>query len=134
MIRHNCSAAKEDMQTRPRGIRHLHEIARQPALQPYCRQPFTVPESESEEDIRAHIAAYTGTLYHPAGTCAMGSVVDAELRVQGVEGVRVVDASVMPMVPRGNTNAPVIAVAEKAADVIRGRAAATAASEATATA
>jgi choline dehydrogenase len=134
IIRHNYYAAEADLQTQARGIRHLLEIARQPALAKYCRQPFTVPESESEEDVRAHIAAYTGTLYHPVGTCAMGSVVDAELRVQGVEGVRVVDASVMPMVPRGNTNAPVIAVAERAADVIRGRAAATPASEAAATA
>ena len=71
--------------------------------------------------LRAHIAAHTGTLYHPVGTCSMGTVVDAELRVQGVEGLRVVDASVMPVVPRGNTNAPVIAVAERAADVIRGK-------------
>ena len=67
------------------------------------------------------MARNTTTLYHPVGTCAMGSVVDAELRVEGVEGLRVVDASVMPMVPRGNTNAPVIAIAERASDLIRGR-------------
>ena len=122
IIRHNYYAAEADMQTQARGIRHLLEIARQPSLAKYCRQPFTVPDSESEEDVRAHIAAYTGTLYHPVGTCAMGSVVDGDLRVVGVEGVRVVDASVMPTVPRGNTNAPVMAVAERAADVIRQRA------------
>ncbi|HEX8120000.1 MAG TPA: FAD-dependent oxidoreductase [Solirubrobacteraceae bacterium] len=122
IIRHNYYAAEADMQTQMRGVRHLMEIARQPSIARYCAQPFTVPDSDSDEDLRRHIASHTGTLYHPVGTCAMGSVVDAELRVEGVEGVRVVDASVMPMVPRGNTNAPTIAVAEKAADLIRGRA------------
>jgi choline dehydrogenase len=70
------------------------------------------------------------TLYHPVGTCAMGgdqpgarrSAVDTGLRVRGVDGLRVVDASVMPAVTRGNTNAPVIAIAERAADLIAGRA------------
>ena len=102
-------------------MRLLLEIVRQPAMAPYCATPFTVPADETEDALREHIARHTTTLYHPVGTCAMGGVVDAELRVNGVEGLRVVDASVMPMVPRGNTNAPTIAVAERAADLIRGR-------------
>ena len=61
------------------------------------------------------------TVYHPVGTCAMGAVVDAELRVLGLEGLRVVDASVMPTITRGNTNAATIMIGEKGADLIRGR-------------
>jgi choline dehydrogenase len=84
-------------------------------------------------ELREWIRGNLSTLYHPVGTCAMGgdsrlaaskltSVVDTELRVRGVDGLRVVDASVMPTVPRGNTNAPTIAIAERAADLIQGRA------------
>jgi len=81
----------------------------------------------SDAELMDYVRASAVTLYHPVGTCAMGreskwSVVDTELRVRGVTGLRVVDASVMPAVPRGNTNAPTIAIAERAADLIAGRA------------
>ena len=79
-----------------------------------------MPAGDSEEHLRAHAEATTYPIYHPVGTCAIGSVVDAELRVEGLEALRVVDASVMPVVPRGNTNAPTIAIAERAADLIKG--------------
>src|SRR4051812_39243285 len=106
------------------------EIARTAPLSRYAQQPFLVPASDSDADIEAHIRATAQTIYHPVGTCRMGSddtsVVDPELRVRGVEALRVVDASVMPSVPRGNTNAPTIALAERAADLIRGRAVETA--------
>jgi choline dehydrogenase len=91
------------------------------------------PDVQSEAQLREWIRGAISTIYHPVGTCAMGgdsklaaskltSVVDGELRVRGVERLRVVDASVMPAVPRGNTNAPTMAVAERAADLIQGRA------------
>jgi choline dehydrogenase len=80
-------------------------------------------DTKDEAAMRAHIAKFTETLYHPVGTCKMGqdalSVVDSELRVHGVEGLRVVDASIMPTVVGGNTNAPTIMIAEKAADLIK---------------
>jgi choline dehydrogenase len=121
VIRHNYYAAEQDMKVQMEGMRLLLEITRQPSLKRYCAAPFTVPADDGEDSLRDHIARNTTTLYHPVGTCAMGAVVDSELRVSGVESLRVVDASVMPMVPRGNTNAPTIAVAERAADLIRGR-------------
>jgi choline dehydrogenase len=91
------------------------------------------PDVQDQNAIREFVRRDVTTIYHPVGTCAMTGdpavnasglpgVVDTELRVRGVEGLRVVDASVMPAVPRGNTNAPVIAVAERAADLIAGRA------------
>jgi choline dehydrogenase-like flavoprotein len=70
--------------------------------------------------LRAFIRAKTESLFHPVGTCAIGSVVDSDLRVLGVDGLRVVDASVMPTLPRGNINAPIMAIAERAADLIAG--------------
>jgi choline dehydrogenase len=82
----------------------------------------------SDAELLDFVRSSVVTLYHPVGTCAMGSdhrrgsVLDPELQVRGVTGLRVVDASVMPSVPRGNTNAPVIAMAERAADLIAGRA------------
>ncbi len=120
IVRNDFYSAAEDMPRMVAAVRLMEEICAQPALRPYCAEPFTAPAGESEEAICAHVARTTFPIYHPVGTCAIGSVVDADLRVQGLEGVRVVDASVMPTVPRGNTNAPMIAVAERAADLIKG--------------
>jgi choline dehydrogenase len=112
----------EDMQRMIAGLRLAQEICAQPALAPYCATPFNVPSGDSEEAQREHVARSTFAIYHPVGTCRMGSggdaVVDDQLRVNGLEGLRVVDASVMPTVPRGNTNAPTIALAERASDLI----------------
>jgi choline dehydrogenase len=102
------------------GTRVALEIASRPALRKLRRADWAVPESDSDGDILDFVRRNTRTIYHPGGTCAMGTVVDSQLRVHGTERLRVVDASVMPAVPRGNTNAPVIMIAEKAADLIRG--------------
>ena len=94
------------------------------------RELLPGPEARDDRSLRAHIAKFAETLYHPTGTCKMGlshdplAVVDPELRVHGLEGLRVVDASIMPTVPGGNTNAPTIMIAEKAANLIRNRPAA----------
>jgi len=100
------------------------QIANTAPLAQWASNPYLAPASDSDEDIVAHIQATMQTIYHPVGTCKMGTddmaVVDPQLRVRGVEGLRVVDASIMPTVPRGNTNAPTIAVAERAADLVRG--------------
>jgi choline dehydrogenase len=127
LIVHNYYEHPDDLASAVAGVRLCLEIARTSPLADYASGPYNVPESDSDEDVVAHIRRNAQTLYHPVGTCRMGAdddaVVDPELRVRGVEGLRVVDASVMPTVPRGNTNAPTIALAEKAADLIRGRAA-----------
>ena len=81
--------------------------------------------ARGDAEVRAAIRRGANTIFHPVGTCKMGSdalsVVDAELRVRAVPGLRVIDASVMPTIPGGNTNAPTIMIAEKAADLLRGR-------------
>ena len=92
---------------------------RQPALAAVARGPFSVPASDSDADIMACVRRAAQTVYHPTSTCAMGAVVDSELRVYGFEALRVADASVMPTITRGNTNAPTIMIAERAADLIR---------------
>jgi choline dehydrogenase len=82
------------------------------------RAPFSVPASGSDDDLQAFVERAAQSVYHPTSTCAIGSVVDSELRVYGFEGLRVVDASVMPRITRGNTNAPTIMIAERASDLI----------------
>jgi choline dehydrogenase len=124
LIYHRYLATDEDMERMEAGLELVLEIGRQPALSRYCAEGEQLPASDSREDRQAYIRRHAQTLFHPVGTCAMGpdedAVVDLELRVRGVENLRVVDASVMPTVPRGNTNAPTIAIAERAADLIRG--------------
>jgi choline dehydrogenase-like flavoprotein len=117
-ILHNSFATEEDRRSVIDGIRLV--LALHERLGNATRGDFRVPASDSEADILDFMRGNTQTNFHPTSSCAMGSVVDAELRVLGVDGLRVVDASVMPSVPRGNTNAPTIMVAEKAADLIRG--------------
>jgi choline dehydrogenase len=116
------------------GVRMVRDIATAAPLSGIARAEIAPGDSaHSDQEVRDYIRASLSTLYHPTGTCTMGgdsplhaarqpSVVDPQLRVRGVTGLRVVDASVFPTLPRGNTNAPVIAVAERAADLIIGRA------------
>lgn len=105
------------------GLRRTWDICTQGALAAYVGEPWELPSSPSDEDLVEHARRWAQTLYHPTSTCAMGTgedaVVDPTLRVRGVDGLRVVDASVMPAVPRGNTNAPTIMIAEKAADLVQ---------------
>jgi choline dehydrogenase-like flavoprotein len=120
-ILHNYALAEEDRARMVKAVRASVEIAAQPALADLTTGPYGAPGGDDDASIIAHIERNTTTLYHPVGTCAMGRVVDTELRVLGMESLRVVDASVMPTPVRGNTNAPTIMIAERAADLIRGR-------------
>ncbi|MDI3406958.1 GMC family oxidoreductase [Streptomyces cavernicola] len=120
-IVHNYLTTAEDRDAIVAGIRIALDIAAQQAVTEHVTRPFDVPPaSGSDADLLAWARSSGQTLYHPTSTCAIGSVVDPELRVYDVAGLRVVDASVFPSVPRGNTNAPTIMAAEKAADLIKG--------------
>jgi choline dehydrogenase len=106
----------------------VRELFNQKAFDPYRGDEIVPgPKVQADADIDAYHRATGESLYHPVGTCKMGqddmAVVDTQLRVRGLEALRVVDASVMPRLVSGNTNAPTIMIAEKAADMILGRAA-----------
>ena len=117
----NFLTTEEDRGSMLAGVRIALEIASQPALRAIERETLSAPASDSDADILDWAARASQTVYHPTSTCAMGAVVDPELRVYGVQGLRVVDASVMPTITRANTNAATIMIAEKAADLILGR-------------
>jgi choline dehydrogenase len=110
------------------GVRMARDYGSAAPLSKMCAAELAPGDGvHTDHELRNYIRRTVVTLYHPVGTCAMGSdpkasVVDPQLRVRGIDGLRVVDASVMPAPPRGNTNAPVIAIAERAADLIAGRA------------
>jgi choline dehydrogenase len=126
----NYLATEEDRRAVREGVKMMRDVARQNALDPYRGDELNPgPAVQSDADIDAWIRRTAETIYHPVGTCKMGAegdsmaVVDAELKVRGLAGLRVIDASVMPTLVGGNTNAPTIMIAEKAADMILGRAA-----------
>jgi choline dehydrogenase len=109
------------------GLRLTRELLAQPAFDPYRGAEVSPgPAVQSDDEIDAWVTATAETAYHPAGTCRMGpdpmAVVDPDCRVHGVDGLRVVDSSVMPTLPNGNINAPTIMIAEKVSDHILGRA------------
>jgi 4-pyridoxate dehydrogenase len=126
-IHYNYFSAPEDIAKMRHGFRIAREIGNQAAFDAF-RGPETSPGADvtSDDAIDAHLRATSATVSHPASTCRMGSdanaVVDPELRVRGVESLRVVDASVFPDLVSAHTNAAVIMIAERASDLIRGRA------------
>ncbi len=127
LIDPNYWAEPYDREMSLKGLRLAREILNQPALKPFVlaeRRPG--PMRQTDDQLIDYACAQAKTDHHPAGTCKMGSdamaVVSSDLKVHGIDGLRVCDASIMPTVNSSNTNAPTIMIAEKAADLIRGRA------------
>jgi choline dehydrogenase/4-pyridoxate dehydrogenase len=123
-IRQNFMSTEREWKTLRAGVRLMHEVMHQPQMEAFNAKELNPIGTDAELD--EHIRNTAITLHHPLGTCKMGretdeeAVVDPHLRVRGVERLRVIDASVMPDLISGNINAPVMMIAEKAADMIRG--------------
>ena len=117
-------AAGDDLRVLVEGVRLARRVIRSHAFDQYRKAELApTADVDSDSELAMFVRGIAETLYHPVGTCSMGidaaAVVDPQLRVRGLDGLRVVDASVMPVIPRGNTNAPTIMIGEKAADLIR---------------
>jgi choline dehydrogenase-like flavoprotein len=121
----NFLSDPEDLETLVRGVEIVQTILAKPPLAPYGGRYIYGTGRDDPAALRALIRDHADTIYHPVGTCRMGaderSVVDPTLRVRGVEGLRVADASIMPLLVSGNTQAPSAMIGEKAADMILGR-------------
>ncbi len=127
LIHQNFLSSPRDWDSLRAGFRVARKLAAEPAMQKFVAAEFLPgPKCQTDEEIDEHIRKTSITVHHPAGTCRMGAdreaVVDPALRVRGIGGLRVVDASVMPDLPCGNINAAVIMIAEKASDLIRAEA------------
>jgi choline dehydrogenase-like flavoprotein len=124
----NTLAEPEDLAALVTGVELAREIAgAEPLRAARGREIYPGAEIRDDADVEDFVRRSVELLYHPSGTCRMGgddAVLDPELRVRGIDGLRVIDASVFPLVPGGNTNAPTIMVAERAADLLKGRVAA----------
>jgi choline dehydrogenase-like flavoprotein len=126
LIDPNLLSVPEDVEPLVRGIRMVRKVFAAPAFAPFAAHE-TAPgaAAQSDADLIAYIRAESYTVHHPVSTCRIGvdpmAVVDPQLRVAGIEGLRVADASVFPSIIGGNTNAAVVMIAEKAADLILGR-------------
>lgn len=127
-IHQNFLATQNDWAAMARAFRIMRDIAKQPALQNFIEKEIIPgPHCETDDEIVQHVKDTSITVHHPVGTCRMGlasdplSVVDQTLKVHGLEGLRVVDGSVMPDLVGGNINAPITMIAEKAADLIQGK-------------
>jgi choline dehydrogenase len=113
---------ERDMRTMLGGLQLAREIGEAQALAEWRKEearPGSAVRTEAQQ--RSYLRHSTGSYSHPVGTCRLGTVTDLELRVRGVDGLRVADASVMPSIPGANTNAPTLAIAERAAAIIAGR-------------
>jgi choline dehydrogenase len=119
-IEHRYYTEEADMAAAVEGVRVGLELARQEPLRPYTEHWHQTPESDSDADIRAFVRRRTHSIFHASGTCAIGRVVDDDLKVMGIEGLRIADVSVMPKVGRGAPNASAIMIGEHAADLVSG--------------
>jgi len=124
----NLFSHPDDFVSMRKGLRAAREIYRQtPMAELIAAETIPGAQHQSDDELDATIRAFGGITHHPVGTCAMGTgadaVVDPQLRVRGIQGLRVVDASVMPTIPSGNTNAATLMIGEKASDLILGRSA-----------
>jgi choline dehydrogenase len=131
-IHPNYLSAELDRRTLVDGLKLGRRIAEQPAMQHYIASEYMPGAAvQSDDELLAYAKQYGGTIFHPCSTCKMGidpmAVVDDELRVHGLQGLRVADASIMPTLVSGNTNAACIMIGEKCADLVRERALARAA-------
>jgi choline dehydrogenase len=119
-IRYNYLATENDRRVMVEGLKLVRRIVGAPPLKDYVvDEYFPGPRVQTDADWLALCREAGETVFHPTSTCAIGAVVDADLRVKGLGGLRVIDASVMPSVPSGNINAAVIAIAEKGAELVR---------------